>query len=121
MVKRRLTVLADPRDLWIRQREPRMRSLLFALLAGSLWVPPPALAEEPLFLRIRPNDDVADATRARALREAVWARSDRRARIAIASVCTGCLTPIPTPPGGDVATTGSIAEPLSAPATAGDQ
>ena len=98
-----------------------MRRLVYAILAGSCLLATPARAEdEPLFLRIRPNDDAADAARARALREAVWARSDRRARIAIASVCSGCLKPLPPPPAGDVGTTGSIAEPPLAPATAGD-
>jgi hypothetical protein len=58
----------------------------------------PAQAQEPLVLRIRPStpEDVAFAAR-----EAVWERSERRARIAIASVCTGCLLPQsaePSPP-----------------------
>ncbi|WP_170249030.1 hypothetical protein [Methylobacterium haplocladii] len=103
-----------------------MRKLVLAVLAGSCLIAGPARADdEPLFLRIRPNDDVAVAARARALREEVWARSDRRARIAIASVCTGCLKPLaaPSPAGGaepDIATTGSISNPPSAPATAGD-
>ncbi|MCJ2082203.1 hypothetical protein MKK49_13140 [Methylobacterium sp. J-090] len=35
-----------------------------------------------------------EVRQARARNEAVWARADRRARIAIASVCTGCLAPI---------------------------
>jgi hypothetical protein len=34
-----------------------------------------------------------EVARARAAREAVWERADRRARIAIASVCSGCLQP----------------------------
>ena len=71
-----------------------MRGLLLPFLAGLAGIAMPAGAE-PLFLRIRPaeaNDDAA-AAQGRALREEVWARSDRRARIAIASVCTGCLTP----------------------------
>lgn len=100
-----------------------MRSLLFLVLAGASLIVPPASAEEPLFLRIRPSDDdAAVAARARALREAVWARSDRRARIAIASVCTGCLKPLPSAPPGDRdgATAGPIADPPSAPPTAGD-
>lgn len=97
-----------------------MRGLRLVVLAATCLALPSARADEPLLLRIRPNDDAAVAARARALREAVWARSDRRARIAIASVCTGCLKPLPPPPGGDVATTGSIAEPFPALATAGD-
>ncbi|GJE45158.1 hypothetical protein [Methylobacterium soli] len=69
-------------------------------------------AERPLFLRIRPqmpaslggggsaalSGDLADAEiarQARAAREAVWERAAARARIAIASVCTGCLRPEP--------------------------
>lgn len=72
---------------------------LIGSLAGS-----PVLAQEPLLLRIRPSDGTPaeigaggtsssanDVARARAAREAVWERADRRARIAIASVCTGCL------------------------------
>jgi len=62
-------------------------------------------ASEPLFLRIRPFDasrpegigtvgpSAHDVAAARAAREAVWERAERRARIAIASVCTGCLPP----------------------------
>lgn len=86
------------------------RPILAFLLAGL----PAAHAQEPLFLRIRPPDGAprdagaagaadeaarqAAANRARAARESVWARSDRRARIAIASICTGCLAPErPTP------------------------
>ncbi|KQP51621.1 hypothetical protein [Methylobacterium sp. Leaf106] len=70
-------------------------------LAGS-----PVLAQEPLLLRIRPPDaapaeigagggmpSAEEVARARAAREAVWERADRRARIAIASVCSGCLQP----------------------------
>ncbi|MCJ2035324.1 hypothetical protein [Methylobacterium sp. J-068] len=62
-----------------------------------------ARAQEPLFLRIRPagdtpaglggagpsDEDIARAARARS--EAVWQRAEQRSRIAIASVCTGCL------------------------------
>ncbi|GJE18889.1 hypothetical protein AIGOOFII_3622 [Methylobacterium marchantiae] len=74
---------------------------LVCALAGS-----PVLAQEPLLLRIRPSDaapaeigagggmpSAEEVARARAAREAVWERADRRARIAIASVCTGCLQP----------------------------
>lgn len=79
-----------------------MRSLLLA----CLFVPATlsAATAEPLLLRIRPNgslpealgsagplSDAEIAAQARAAREAVWERSNRRARIAIASVCTGCL------------------------------
>jgi hypothetical protein len=50
-------------------------------------------AHEPLFLRIRPQADsvAAEIRAARAAREAVWERSSARARLAIASVCTGCI------------------------------
>ncbi|BAU92953.1 hypothetical protein MPPM_4348 [Methylorubrum populi] len=60
-------------------------------------------AQEPLYLRIRANpearlDGAAAAgptggppAAGTARRESAWERSDRRARIAIASVCTGCL------------------------------
>lgn len=79
-------------------------SALRTILASAtlLLTLPPALAEEPLFLRIRPqgsppgaigsggpsSDEIAAA---RAAREAVWERSTQRANRAIASVCTGCL------------------------------
>ena len=72
-------------------------------LAGA-----PAAAQEPLFLRIRPQDAPppaigtgradAEVAAARAAREAVWQRSTERANIAIASVCTGCLGRPPAPP-----------------------
>lgn len=82
------------------------RLALLLLLAGHQ----PAFAEEPLFLRIRPNpmadgigaggaaspDEVA--RRAWLAREAVWERSRRNAELAIASVCTGCLSPLRPPP-----------------------
>ena len=97
-----------------------MRSPLFvpsmplavALLAGlPAGAATPAHAQEPLLLRIRPNatllpegggsgerlSDAEVAARARVAREAVWQRAERRARIAIASVCTGCLGPAPLP------------------------
>lgn len=71
-----------------------------------------ARAEEPLFLRIRPAGDTPAALgsagsavgpsdeetvlAARARSEAVWQRAEQRSRIAIASVCTGCI-PAPRP------------------------
>nr|WP_142583985.1 hypothetical protein [uncultured Methylobacterium sp.] len=74
----------------------------------------PAMAEEPLFLRIRPQgaspaeigaggaaeglSEAEAARRARAAREAVWERANARARIVIASVCTGCMKPLPPAP-----------------------
>ncbi|MGU3359353.1 hypothetical protein ACLBWX_03360 [Methylobacterium sp. M6A4_1b] len=66
-----------------------------------------AAAQEPLFIRIRPGGepalgiggggafDEAAAQAARARSEAVWQRAEARSRIAIASVCTGCLTALP--------------------------
>ncbi|GJE59047.1 hypothetical protein [Methylobacterium trifolii] len=83
----------------------RLRAILagtaVALAAGS------AAAQEPLFLRIRPQgapeigggSDEAVARAARAAREAVWERSAVRARRAIASVCTGCLKDWPAQAG----------------------
>ena len=86
-----------------------MRGLPLALLCAPLVLGATAATGEPLFLHIRPNDappadtvgpagrtSDGEAAAARAAREAVWERSDRRARIAIASVCTGCLKPLPT-------------------------
>ncbi|SFG48000.1 hypothetical protein [Methylobacterium gossipiicola] len=91
------------------------RSILACLVAfacgPTVAVPPSeaqeSLAQSPLLLRIRPfgetptdlgagsgprSDDEAREARARS--EAVWARAERRSRIAIASVCTGCLSPV---------------------------
>lgn len=64
----------------------------------------------PLLLRIRPPGEAPrnlgagsgpmtdeEVRQARARNEAVWARADQRARIAIASVCTGCLAPVRSP------------------------
>lgn len=74
-----------------------------ALFAVALLSAMPAAvrAEGPLYLRIRPNPvpaatAVAGSGQEResgreAGRETVWERADRRARLAIASVCTGCL------------------------------
>lgn len=79
------------------------------LLAGFAIANPAAKAQEPLLLRIRPAGEApADlggagtsgemiAREARARSQAVWDRADRRARIAIASVCTGCIEPAPAP------------------------
>ncbi len=99
-------------------------------LAGS-----PVLAQEPLLLRIRPADaapaeigagggmpSAEEVARARAAREAVWERASRRARIAIASVCTGCLqperpvrpVPQPDPDGTGLRERATPTEPLAA-------
>lgn len=99
----------------------RLVSASLLVIAGSLtgfmpaiseFVITPAWAQEPLFLRIRPagetsvgsggagpsDEEIARAARARS--EAVWQRAEQRSRIAIASVCTGCLTaPRPAEPG----------------------
>ncbi len=90
-----------------------MRGLHLALLCAPLVLGATAAAGEPLFLHLRPNDppppdaigppgraSEAEVAAARAAREAVWERSDRRARIAIASVCTGCMKPLPAPQAG---------------------
>ena len=61
------------------------RLTLLGLLALA---PAPALAEEPLFIRIRP---LSEAEAARAAREMLWARRQAHARAVIESVCTGCL------------------------------
>jgi len=102
-----------------------------------------ARAEEPLYLRIRANPDARLAgtstsgtaasgpAAAATARESVWERSDRRARIAIASVCTGCLParsdPIAVRPSPVAeAATADMPSPLSSPSpspfapTAGD-
>ena len=60
-------------------------AVVYILCASS------AAAEEPLFLRIRPQPRTGSAGAADAAREAIWTRSQTRARAAIASVCTGCL------------------------------
>lgn len=93
------------------------RSLLLGLTAGCVAsASPSASAQEPLFLRIRPvgaslgaslgvplpeigGSGRSEAEIARSAREAVWARSAVRARLAIASVCTGCLGPAHPPVG----------------------
>jgi hypothetical protein len=79
------------------------RLAALALLA-LLSHPGTAGAEEVLFLRIRPQADPAavgtggSAKAALAAREAVWERSNTRARAIIESVCTGCLAPWSGPP-----------------------
>ncbi len=86
-----------------------MRGSILAILSAVLTgLPFCAAAQEPLYLRIRPSagemasaGGEVDAAQARAAREAVWERAERRARIAIASVCTGCLPaerPVSSPP-----------------------
>lgn len=130
-----------------------------ALLAMALLAPPDAVrAEEPLYLRIRANPaarldgaatgqgqgqgtgtpPTAGSAVADTARESVWERSDRRARIAIASVCTGCLAtrsavrafmpssvteaPASGAAASGASTAGALAADLSPPAppTAGD-
>lgn len=84
------------------------RAGLAVLLGAGLCLPAAVRAEEPLYLRIRSHpaarlDGAAGPGPAAGPdaegppRETVWERSDRRARIAIASVCTGCL-PAPSSP-----------------------
>ena len=114
------------------------RSILvrFAVLAsGALSLPaaiPPAGAQEPalepLLLRIRPPGETPrdlgvgsgamtddEVRQARARNEAVWARAERRARIAIASVCTGCLPPARPPAERPSAAAVEAAAPIPSP------
>jgi hypothetical protein len=75
-----------------------------ALALATLTHPGPAGAQDALFLRIRPQADPAaigaagSARAALAAREAVWERSNARARAIIETVCTGCLAPWSGPP-----------------------
>ncbi len=108
-----------------RRGAARAGSAALALALASLV---PAAAEEPLFLRIRPQgaalpeigaggaqgpSEAEVARAARAAREAVWERANARARIVIASVCTGCMKPLPPAPSDPIG-----ARAASAPATA---
>lgn len=73
----------------------------------------PTHAHEPLFLRIRPAGVLSDeevARQARLAREAVWTRSDQRARAAIASICAGCLRSDPAATGAIVTAQPEAAE-----------
>lgn len=87
-----------------RLRGPALAILGLHSLAAA------ASAQEVLFLRIRPHADPAaigtagSARAALAAREAVWERSNARARAIIETVCTGCLAPWSSAPGGAVAT-----------------
>jgi hypothetical protein len=76
-----------------------------AALALAILIPSgPAGAQEVLFLRIRPQADPAavgmagSSHAALAAREAVWERSNTRARAIIETICTGCLAPWSAPP-----------------------
>lgn len=102
----------DPRRRMFRERRGAAASAGLAAGFLGLLALGPAMAEEPLFLRIRPQGaspaeigaggaseaEAEAARRARAAREAVWERSNARARIVIASVCTGCMKPLPPAP-----------------------
>ncbi|GJE40549.1 hypothetical protein [Methylobacterium persicinum] len=71
-----------------------------------------AVAQEVLFLHIRPQADLSaagTAGAALAAREAVWERSNARARAIIETVCTGCLGPW-SPPPGKLVTTAAVSE-----------
>jgi hypothetical protein len=76
-------------------------------------------AQEVLFLKIRPQPETASlgaggsAAAALAAREAVWARSNARARVILESVCTGCLAPW-DPPAPKLVAAAAISE-LPAP------
>ena len=105
---------------------------LLLLAAAALAAAPAVRAQEPLYLRIRANPAPVAASGSapgEGMRESVWARSDRRARIVIASVCTGCLPPAPAlPPAGGPAvppaafslSTEAVASVTTPPPTAGD-
>ena len=69
-------------------KEVGLRCRRGAALAVLLLATGPAVAEEPLFIRIRPNPEAGSGETARA---ALWARREAHARAVIASVCTGCL------------------------------
>lgn len=64
------------------------RILRGVALAGLMLSAGPAFAEEPLFIRIRPNPQAGSGEAARA---ALWARREAHARTVIESICTGCL------------------------------
>jgi len=117
---------------------PELVAGLAAVLLVPAAAPAMAEETAPLYLRIRPpdarpaetgtggsgRDDGAGASggvsagaladaeanrRARAAREAVWERSNARARVIIASVCTGCMKPMPPAP------VSAVPEPATAP------
>lgn len=80
----------------------RRRAIALFAAAALSAMPAAVRAEGPLYLRIRSNPTpdagtgmgravAAPGQGREAGRESVWERADRRARIAIASVCTGCL------------------------------
>jgi hypothetical protein len=73
----------------------RPRRVLAAVLCAAAVGP---AAAEPLVLRIRVRAEPS-VEEVRAAREAVWTRSQTRARAVIASVCTGCLGAWPEAPG----------------------
>ena len=79
--------MADPARA-ARRRWHGHRSRIWVLLGLLILAPDAGLAEEPLFIRIRP---LPDAETARASREMLWARRQAHARRVIESVCTGCL------------------------------
>lgn len=69
-----------------------VRAVAIACLIGlGLAVPCTAAIAEPLYLKIYPHKTSAGPAVPGAGGETVWQRADRRARLAIASVCTGCL------------------------------
>ena len=120
----------------LRSRCSRPRYATIGLLCGLCIGP---AAAEPLMLRVRVRAEAGSIEGARAAREAVWARSQVRARAVIASVCTGCLgawqnaagpvpaaydrpaaawpeaAPRPEPAGLDVAPASGASEPDSEP------
>ncbi|GJE09743.1 MULTISPECIES: hypothetical protein [Methylobacterium] len=70
-----------------RRRRCHRRDLAAALVLLILTLAT-AVAQEPLFIRIRP---LPDAEAARVARESLWARRQAHARTVIESVCRGCL------------------------------
>ena len=97
----------------IRGRTPPL--LRPTVAAICLLLAPAASAQEPLFLRIRAIPEADPAMAARTAREAVWMRSEVRARAAIAAVCTGCLDPREGPQAIRRAPPAERLAPLSAP------
>lgn len=118
---------------------PALASAVFVLaIVSTFGTFDGASAQEPLFLRIRPagdtpaglgsagssDEEIIRAARARS--EAVWQRAEQRSRIAIASVCTGCipasrpaeLVPAQPPPSPSAPPADGVATPAAGPPAA---
>ncbi len=95
--------MRQARDHRAARMRGRPRAIALFAAAALSAMPAAVRAEGPLYLRIRPNPVPEASTGSGEGRTAgqgrdsgrasVWERADRRARIAIASVCTGCLDP----------------------------